>query len=251
MIRVALVGAGGRMGTAIRDQADSLADLQVTLAFVSQRSTLSLPQVRHQPSELKDVDVVIDISNPATCIEYAQAAARLGIPFVSGTTGLDAESLAALAVCAQKIPVLHTANFSVGINILEHLVELAARAAAGFDVEIFEAHHRRKVDAPSGTALLLGKAAARGREVRLDDVAVFDRHGVTGARTDSEIGFQVMRGGGIVGEHTVFLVSEGERIELTHRAHDRGVFAQGALRAAYWIAAKQAGTYTMRDVLFG
>jgi 4-hydroxy-tetrahydrodipicolinate reductase len=251
MIRVALVGASGRMGSAIRDQADALTDLQVTLAFVSERSTLNLPQVRHQPSELKDVDVVVDISNPATCIEYAQASARLGIPFVSGTTGLDAESLAALTVCAQKIPVLHTANFSVGINILEHLVELAARAAAGFDVEIFEAHHRRKVDAPSGTALLLGNAAARGREVRLDDVAVFDRHGVTGARTDGEIGFQVMRGGGIVGEHTVFLASEGERIELTHRAHDRGVFAQGALRAAYWIAAKPPGTYTMRDVLFG
>src|SRR5690606_32019845 len=132
-----------------------------------------------------------------------------------------------------------------------HLVELAVRAARGYDVEVFEAHHRNKVDAPSGAALFLGRAAARGRDVELEQVAAWARHGLTGARTDDEIGFQVVRGGDIVGEHTVFLCGPGERLELTHRATDRGIFARGALRAAQWIAGRPAGRYTMADVLFG
>lgn len=250
MTRIALVGANGRMGIAIRQNLTS-SGLTLGQAFVRPGNTCDSAEiVSHLPEDLTQVDVVVDVSAPATCIAFAHAAAAAGIPFVSGTTGLDPDQKAALQACATQIPLIHAANFSVGVNVLEHVVELIARATPGFDIEVFEAHHRRKVDAPGGTALMLGRAAATGRDLRLDDVAVYERQGHTGPRPHDAIGFQVLRGGGIVGEHTVFFVDEGERIEVTHRASDRGIFARGALRAAAWIVAKPPGLYTMRDVLF-
>jgi 4-hydroxy-tetrahydrodipicolinate reductase len=258
-LRLAIVGAAGRMGRALLENAAEDATLAVTAAIVSPEAgdvgrMLGPQGIVASPcldEVIDDVDVIIDFSSPSNCLSVAQLAAAHGKPFVSGTTGLDEEALDALFAQASAIPVLHAANFSVGVNVLERLVELASRAtASGWDMEVFEAHHRRKVDAPSGTALLLGDAAARGRQQALRDAANFARHGQTGPRTDEEIGFQVLRGGDIVGEHTVYLCANGERLELTHRATDRGIFARGALRAARWIAGRPAGRYTMHDVLF-
>lgn len=197
-----------------------------------------------------DVDVVIDFSAPAALVEAAMWCGEHGIPLVSGTTGMSAEQLGMIEAVADETALLLASNFSVGVNLLERLVELSAASSRDWDIEILEAHHRRKVDAPSGTALTLGKAAARGRNVDLDAVVEWGRHRTMGPRGDDEIGFQVMRGGTIVGEHTVFMCGEGERIELTHRAEDRAIFARGALRAAKWIIGRGHGRYTMADVLF-
>jgi 4-hydroxy-tetrahydrodipicolinate reductase len=257
--RVAIVGASGRMGRALLEDAEG-AGCEVVAAIVRPGSpslgeALGPGGVR-ATDDLAEAasrcDVVIDFSSPAACVVAARAAAAAGVAFVSGTTGLGAEELAALEQAAGEAAVLHAANFSVGVNVLARLVELAARATGEeWDLEVFEAHHKHKVDAPSGTALLLGRAAAAGRGVDLDAVADWARHGATGPREQGAIGFQVMRGGDIVGEHTVFACGEGERIELGHRATDRGIFARGALRAARWIAARGPGAYSMDDVLFG
>ena len=258
-IHIAIVGAAGRMGTQLLEEAAKLDALKVSAAIVA-------PQSEHvgQPlgpqgliatsdlGAIANVDVVIDFSSPDACAQVAEHAADAGIAMVSGTTGLSAEQHQALDVASGSIPLLLAANFSVGVNLLEHLVELASRGFGGdADIEIFEAHHRRKVDAPSGTALMLGHAAARGRDWNLEEVATWAREGHTGPRPDDAIGFQVLRGADIVGEHTVYLCAAGERLELTHRATDRAIFARGALRAARWLAGKPAGRYQMRDLLFG
>lgn len=257
MIRLAVVGAAGRMGTKLLELADAAPELTVTAALVGRgEEPRKLGPRRIESSAdigagVASCDVVIDFSQPAGFDVALASAVEQGKPFVSGTTGLSEEQFGALDEAAASIPVLWAANFSIGVNVLGHLTELASRALQGFDVEIFEAHHRRKVDAPSGTALYLGRAAAKGRGVELDDVAEWTRHGQTGARTDDEIGFQVLRGGSVVGEHTVFFCGAGERVEITHRAEDRAIFAQGALRAAQWLAGRGPGRYAMSDVLFG
>ncbi len=257
--KVAIVGATGRMGKALLENAED-AGCEVVAAIVrpgSSRLGEALgPAGVRATDDLAEVvsgcDVVIDVSSPAACVEAARVAASAGVAFVSGTTGLDADELSALERAASETALLHAANFSVGVNVLARLVELASRATGeAWDLEVFEAHHKHKVDAPSGTALMLGRAAATGRGVDLEDVADWARHGATGPRERGAIGFQVLRGGDIVGEHTVFVCGEGERIELGHRATDRGIFARGALRAARWLATRPPGTYSMGDVLFG
>ena len=254
--KVAIVGAAGRMGISLLTNADARDDLCVTAALVSPNDPEDLllgPQqikARHDLDALADAQVVIDFSAPAATVATAKKCANLGLPLVSGTTGLTGEQLKTLDDLAEEIPILHAANFSVGVNLLAHLVEQAAGAFDGADIEIFEAHHRHKVDAPSGTAKLLGRAAARGRNAELAEVATWAREGHTGPRTDDEIGFQVLRGGDIVGEHTAYFCVAGERLELTHRATDRGIFARGALRAARWIVGRPPGRYSMNDVLF-
>ena len=259
MTHVAIVGAGGRMGGSLMEQAEALSDLQIVAAIDrpgSGRIGSPLgPRGLIATGELSEVvhnaHVVVDFSTPESCLRAASIAANAGLPFVSGTTGLSPAQLNTLREHTESVPVLLAANFSVGVNLLEELVELAARATGpSFDLEVMEAHHRRKVDAPSGTALFLGRAAARGRGLSLDD-ATWSRHGHTGERGEDTIGFQVIRGGDIVGEHTVMLCGTGERLELTHRATDRGIFAAGALRAARWLRGRPPGWYTMRDVLFG
>jgi 4-hydroxy-tetrahydrodipicolinate reductase len=178
------------------------------------------------------------------------AAIASGCGLVVGTTGLDGEALARLRSAAESIPVLVAPNTSLGVNLLIQLVEKAAASLPPeYDIEIFEAHHRYKVDAPSGTALRLGEAAAAGRGETLESVSVAARVGQTGPRPAGAIGFGVVRGGDIVGEHTVFYAGPGERLELTHRAHDRMTFAYGALRAAQWLRGRAAGRYAMTDVL--
>ena len=201
---------------------------------------------------LDAAQVVIDFTTPQSSVALARAAMSRGGPaLVIGTTGLDASDLAAIDAAAGRVPIVRAGNFSVGVNMLLGLVEQAARTLGPqtYDIEIFEAHHRRKVDAPSGTALMLGKAAAAGRGVDLDEVSSRDRDGITGPRKTGDIGFSVMRGGDIIGEHSVSFAAGDEILTLSHSARERGLFARGAVEAARWVAGKPPGLYDMRDVL--
>lgn len=194
--------------------------------------------------------VALDFSIAAAVAGHAQACAAAGVPLLVGATGLDPESLEALRQAAQKIPVLLAPNTSVGVGVLAELVRTAGAAfGQDYDVEIHEAHHRMKRDAPSGTALRLGEIVAGARGQTLQQAAVYARHGASEPRTPGSIGFSVIRAGDIVGEHTVVFAGAGERLELTHRATDRDVFARGALRAGEWLAGRSPGTYSMQDVL--
>ena len=195
-------------------------------------------------------DAVIDFTLPEGTVNHAKLAVEHKTALIVGTTGLTKADEEELANAAQHIPVVYSANMSVGVNILLALVEqAAARLEDEWDIEVFESHHKYKVDAPSGTALALGKAAAIGRGNSLENMAEFDRHGHIGAREKGKIGFSVARGGDIVGEHNVMFLADGERLELAHKATNRSLFAKGALRAASWVKDKEAGLYTMRDVL--
>ncbi len=194
--------------------------------------------------------VAIDFSLPQAVAAHAEACADAGVALLVGATGLTAEDLRRLQACTQRIAVMLAPNTSVGVNVMMDLVARAARALdTGFDVEIHEAHHRMKRDAPSGTALALGAAVAAARGTTLEDAGVYAREGATGPRPPAAIGFSVVRAGDIVGEHTVLFAGEGERIEITHRAGDRMGFARGAVRAALWLAGRAPGLYRMSDVL--
>ena len=201
-------------------------------------------------AELDDADVVVDYSHPEWTGPLLQRLLDRPRPLVVGTTGLDDALTAQLGALATRVPVVLAPNTGTGINVLRDLVRSAARALPGWDLEVLEMHHRKKVDAPSGTAWLLLDAAAEGSAPGSGrERGVAARVGETGARTDAEIGVQSLRGGDVVGEHTVFLVGHGERIELTHRAWDRDTFARGGLRAARWVVDQAPGSYTMADVL--
>lgn len=196
-------------------------------------------------------DVVIDFTTPAASAALATQAAQAGVALVIGSTGFDAAQLDTVQAASRATPIVRAGNFSLGLNMLMGLVAQAARALPedSYDIEIFEAHHRRKVDAPSGTALMLGDAAAQGRGVGLAQVARHARDGITGERPVGEIGFSVLRGGGIVGEHSVTFAADDEILTLSHSARDRGLFARGAVAAARWVASRPAGAYDMQDVL--
>ena len=196
-------------------------------------------------------DVAVDFSSPAAAAATAAQVAAAGVPWVLGTTGLGAAEQAAIAQTAQTIPVVLSANMSLGVNLLYALVEQAARAlrGRGYDCEIIERHHRRKKDAPSGTALYLGEAAAQGFGWDLKDVAIDGRTGIPGERPEKEIGFHAVRGGDVVGDHVVLFAADGECLELSHRATSRDTLARGALRAAAWLPGRAPGLYGMRDVL--
>ncbi|MFB6372131.1 MAG: 4-hydroxy-tetrahydrodipicolinate reductase [Bradymonadaceae bacterium] len=260
MTHIAIVGIAGRMGGELLETAGDVDGVTI-VAGVESSDSPELDTEMHpgdvpvtdDPAEaFASADIAIDFSSPAGCVEAAEAAAEADVGFVSGTTGLDEAQTDRIDSLAARTPVLRASNFSVGINLLLKLVADASEATDGdFDVEIFEAHHRNKVDAPSGTALSLGESAADARDWELEEVAQWGRHGEVGERDDDEIGFQVMRGGGVVGDHTVSFCGPGERIELTHRAGDRGIFARGALTAAKWLEGREAGMFTMKDVLFG
>lgn len=195
-------------------------------------------------------DAVIEFTSPAATVAHAEIAAKTRTAHIIGTTGLDAAETAAIERAARHAPIVWAPNMSLGVNLLLLLAAQVARALGpDWDAEILEMHHRHKVDAPSGTALALGRAVAGGRDVNLDAVARRARDGQTGARPRGEIGFATLRGGDVVGEHTVIFAADGERIELVHRATNREIFARGALRAAFWAQGKKPGLYRMRDVL--
>jgi 4-hydroxy-tetrahydrodipicolinate reductase len=195
-------------------------------------------------------DVLVDFSAPAALDANLDRAIAANVRILVGTTGLDDEHQAAIAKASEKIAVIHAPNTSLGINLLRDLVEqAAARLGPAWDIEILEMHHRHKIDAPSGTALLLGQSAARGRGKELPELARFDRFGEPQAREPGSIGFASLRGGSVAGEHVVILAADGERIELGHRADSRMIFARGALAAARFLVGRSAGLYTMRDVI--
>lgn len=196
-------------------------------------------------------DVVIDFTAPVAAPSHATLAARTGKALVIGTTGLSADQQAAIVAAAGHAPVVQAANFSLGVNLLSALTRKVAAILGPeeWDIEIVEMHHRHKVDAPSGTALALGREAAAGRAVDLEAVSDRVRDGHTGARTKGHIGFATLRGGDVVGEHSVIFAADGERVELTHKASDRGIFSRGAVHAALWAAGRKPGLYDMADVL--
>lgn len=239
LLRLAINGANGRMGRALQALLHDDARFELAAAIGASSEWRGAPKL----------DVVIDFSSPdgfegalAHCMAHRTA-------LVSGTTGLGVAQRTALTEAAHNIPVLHAANFSLGIAVLTRALREAAAALPGWDLEIIEAHHARKFDAPSGTALALGRAAAGARGQNFDEVAVLSREGQIGVRPEGAIGFATLRAGDIVGEHTALLASPGERLELSHRATDRGIFARGALAAAAWLAGRPAGAYSIDDVI--
>jgi 4-hydroxy-tetrahydrodipicolinate reductase len=259
-VRIGIAGALGRMGRAVALAAEAKPGVEI--AAVYDRPGTEGQPVEHdgmrgqvlvtREQALAACDAIIDFTTPEATVGLAHKAIERGGPaLILGSTGLTAEQEAEIAKAAAKLPVVRTLNFSLGVNMLIGLVEQTARrlAAADWDIEVFEAHHHRKVDAPSGTALMLGEAAARGRNVRLTDVADRGRDGITGVRKPGTIGFTAMRGGGIVGEHSVVFAAEDEILTLSHSARDRSLLARGAVEAALWAAGRPAGLYTMMDVL--
>ncbi|MFP4647921.1 MAG: 4-hydroxy-tetrahydrodipicolinate reductase [Halorhodospira sp.] len=261
---IAVIGAGGRMGRMLIDRIQH--ETGAHLAAATDRSGGSA--VGRDAGEVagsgvsgviigdgitaavRAADAVIDFSLPEATVAVTEACAEAGRPLVLGTTGLAEVEQAAVQQLAERVPVMQAANYSTGVTLLTALVEQAARAiGAHSDVEIIEAHHRHKVDAPSGTALRLGGAVAEALGRDLEQCAVYGRHGHTGARERATIGFETIRAGDIVGDHTVLFAGDGERIELTHKASSRATFASGAVRAAVWVAAQPPGHYDMQDML--
>jgi 4-hydroxy-tetrahydrodipicolinate reductase len=263
-LRVVVAGAGGRMGrTLVRavlgepkmclagalDRPDADVQGQDAGVLAGSPATGVLVSV-DAAAVMEKADALIDFTAPAATLAYAGLAAEAGIVHVIGTTGLGAEHESALQEAAKRSRIVRSGNMSLGVNLLAALVKRAAAALpADYDIEILEMHHRHKVDAPSGTALLLGRAAAEGRGIALAENSVRVRDGHTGARPLGAIGFATLRGGSVVGDHSVFFSGEGERIELSHHAESRDNFARGALRAALWASDKPPGLYDMTDVL--
>ncbi|MDX1581578.1 MAG: 4-hydroxy-tetrahydrodipicolinate reductase [Alphaproteobacteria bacterium] len=263
-MKIGVVGCGGRMGRTLlaeilnttgaalaggtehpesdllgRDVASLIGEADSGHAIIQEAADL-----------FKTADAVIDFTAPAATAEHAALAADHGTPLIIGTTGMEAEHQRAVDQAAEEVAIVQAPNFSVGVNVLLQLTrQLAGILDEDFDIEVLEMHHRHKVDAPSGTALALGQAAAEGRAVELDAVADRGRDGQTGARKRGDIGFAVLRGGNVVGDHTVFFAAENERIELTHKAGDRSIFARGAVRSALWAVRQKPGLYSMKDVL--
>ena len=241
-MKVAILGAAGRMGKMLVSLAEADPDLEVV-------SRVDVAD-GYDREWVSGTEAVIDFTFHEAVPSNVEKAAREGVAYVIGTTGLTPEEQARVDACAARIPIVQAANYSLGVNLLLELVSRAASVLGPkYDIEISEMHHRHKKDAPSGTALMLGRAAAEGRGVSLDDVAVYGRHGLVGERPEGEIAFHALRGGSVVGDHSVVFAGDVERVEIVHKAQGREAFAAGALRAALWARGKAPGMYDMRDVL--
>lgn len=240
MTAIGILGCAGRMGRSI---AAAMADYGATSAGGIDAGDDPLPVARA-------ADVLVDFTVPAALAANLAAARAAGTPILIGTTGLTKQHLDLVTDAAREIAVLQTGNTSLGVTLLAKLVrQAAAQLGSDWDIEIVEMHHRAKVDAPSGTALMLGEAAAGGRETTLGDLGVIGRAGLSGDRATGTIGLASLRGGTVAGDHTVIFAGNGERLEFTHRAEDRAIFAHGAITAALWLAGKPAGRYAMAEVL--
>lgn len=256
MIRVVIAGAGGRMGRALVEAAQLDRSLEIAAALDAPGSASlgsRIGGVEVTPDVARAVsaaDVFVDFTRPEGTLAHLAACLEAGRAMVIGTTGFSAAQRGQIEAGARRVPVVMAPNFAIGVNVVFKLAETAARILGDdFDVEILEAHHRHKVDAPSGTALKLGEVVASALHRRLDDVAVHGRHGETGERPVKAIGFHAVRGGDIVGEHTVIFAGTGERVEVAVRSQSRATYALGALRAAKWLHGRGAGMYDMADVL--
>ncbi len=261
-MRIAIAGADGRMGRMLVEAVLQSPDLKLTVALdrtgsaaIGQDAGAFLGQdtgaiITDDLDTLAHADCLIDFTRPEGTLAHLQACIKHGTKCVIGTTGFDDKGKLAIQAASQKIAIVFAPNMSVGVNATLKLLEMAAKLLnSGYDVEVFEAHHRNKVDAPSGTALAMGEAVASAWGKKLDDIADWARHGETGARENGKIGFSVLRGGDIVGDHTVYFCGTGERIEITHRSSSRTTYAQGSLRAARYLARKEFGLFDMQDVL--
>ena len=265
MTRIAIVGVAGRMGRTLVNAVQQDAGATLAGGIVEPGSSLAgadigelagvgrlgVAAVDALETIVDDFDVLIDFTSPQVTLANLAFCAKHGKRIVIGTTGLSDEELASLDAYRDRLPLVFAPNMSVGVNLTLKLLETAARALGdeGYDIEVIEAHHRHKVDAPSGTALKMGEVVAESLGRTLKEHGVFAREGQCGPRTDKEIGFATVRAGDIVGEHTVMFATEGERIEITHKASSRMTFAKGAVRAARWVADRPNGRYDMQDVL--
>ena len=262
-IRLAIAGAGGRMGRAVLAAAAEQPGIAISGALEHATSTLLGRDAGELASNAKGIaitadlakglanaTVLIDFTRPEGTLAHLTACRARGINMVIGTTGFSDEQKRDIEAASKDIGIVFAANMSLGMNVLVRLVEMASAALhQDYDIEIIEAHHNLKVDAPSGTALMLGEAAAKAMKKSLGEAGVFARHGVTGKRTKGSIGFSAIRGGDIVGDHTVMYAGTGERIEITHRSSSRANYSEGALRAARYLEGRKAGLFDMRDVL--
>lgn len=262
-MKLAIAGASGRMGRMLIETVlgDSTCELSGALApagdaalgrdagaFLGRDTGVAIRA--DVDAALAGTHALIDFTRPEGTLAHLEIAQRLGVAMVIGTTGFSAEQKALIEAASRRIPVVFAPNMSVGVNVTLKLLDTAARLmATGYDIEVIEAHHRHKVDAPSGTALAMGEVVARALGRDLDDCAVYGRHGVTGERDPSSIGFAAIRGGDIVGDHTVLFAGSGERIEITHKSSSRLSYAQGSLIAARFLADKPHGLFDMQDVL--
>lgn len=264
MLQIAITGAAGRMGRALTEAVRTHPESTLAWATVSPNSTLAgadagevagqgklgLPLSPDLMAGLDTFDTVIDFTTPEATLNHLAALSGHGKGVVIGTTGFSDAQLAELERHAQSVPIVFAANYSVGVNLTLQLLRTAARVMGdSADIEVIEAHHRNKVDAPSGTALKMGEAVAGTLGRDLSECAVYGRQGQEGPRRDDTIGFATVRAGDIVGEHTVLFAAEGERVEITHKASSRQTFACGAVRAALWLRGRPAGLYDMEDVL--
>jgi 4-hydroxy-tetrahydrodipicolinate reductase len=263
MLKVVIAGSTGRMGHALLDGVfadpelslhgalDIAGNPQIGRDAGEQFGRVSGVKVSHDlEAALQGADVLIDFTRPEASLQYLAACRKANVKLVIGTTGFSAEQKALIESASKEIAIVFAPNMSVGVTLLINLVQAAAKVLAeGYDIEIIEAHHRHKVDAPSGTALRLGEAAAKVLNRNLDECAVYGREGVTGERDANTIGFATVRGGDIVGDHTVLFAGTGERVELTHKASSRATFALGALRAARFLENQKSGLFDMQDVL--
>jgi 4-hydroxy-tetrahydrodipicolinate reductase len=240
MARIGIIGSAGRMGAA----------LAAAIAAAGEELAGGIDKDGDLAALAEASDVLVDFSAPAALEGNLDAAIAAGVPIVIGTTGLEERHHWLCDAAAESIAVLQTGNTSLGVTLLAHLVrEAASKLGEDWDIEIAETHHRMKVDAPSGTALLLGEAAARGRGIDLAGHSARGRDGITGARRSGDIGFASLRGGSVAGDHSVLFLGDSERLSLSHLAEDRSIFARGAVRAAQWLIGKAAGRYTMSEVL--
>ena len=264
MLNIAITGASGRMGRALIQAVEANEQTTLTVATVSPSSSLAgsdagevagigktgVPLTTHLNDGLNKADIVIDFTTPEATLAHLSQLAGSNTAIVIGTTGFTEAQLAELNAYAEQLPIVFAANYSVGVNLSLQLLRTAARVMGeDADIEIIEAHHRHKVDAPSGTALRMGEAVAETLGRDLSKCAVYGRQGQEGPRRDDTIGFATVRAGDIVGEHTVLFASEGERLEVTHKASSRQTFARGAVRASLWLSGRDKGLYDMEDVL--
>jgi 4-hydroxy-tetrahydrodipicolinate reductase len=263
-MKIAVMGAAGRMGRELvraiaatpgcevsgGTEPHQAATIGQDLGTLAGLDPLGIVVSSNAADVITNADAILDFTSPKATAEFAKLAAAHGTVHVIGTTGFDATSLATVTDAAKSTAIIKAGNMSLGVNLLAALTRrVAAALGEDYDIEIVEMHHRMKVDAPSGTALMLGEAAAEGRKINLSDRSVRVRDGHTGVRTSGDIGFATLRGGSVVGDHTVIFAGDGERIELTHLAADRGIFARGAVRAALWGKGRAPGLYSMTDVL--
>ncbi len=263
-MRLVVMGAGGRMGRALVKAITEAEGVTVSAALERAGSpalgkdagdlagvgTLGVPVTDDALKAVVNADGIVDFTAPAATVEMAALAAQARIAHIIGTTGLSDADLEKISAAARHAVIVRSGNMSLGVNVLAVLVQRAAKALGpDWDIEIVEMHHRMKVDAPSGTALLLGEAAARGRAIDLAGPSVRSRDGQTGARKSGDIGFAALRGGTVVGDHSVMFAGAGERITLSHHAEDRSLFANGAIKAALWARGGKPGVYSMLDVL--